>query len=172
MTTNRTAEPNAMPSDDLLVDVHRTVVPVDARTAFAPIRRIGGDVGWYSGDALWTLRGIVDALLGGPGMRRRRRDPDELRVGDRVDCWRVEAYEPNAFLRLHAEMRLPGDAWLELRVTALPDGGSEIEQISSFSPSGALGKVYWYAVHPLHTRIFAGMLRGIANAARRAASAP
>ncbi len=147
------------------VDVRSIVVPVPAEAAFAPIRRIGGDVGWYFGDALWALRGVVDRALGGGGIRRGRADPARLRVGDTVDFWRVEAYEPNAFVRFRAEMKLPGEAWLELRVIDVPEGGARIEQTSIFVPSGLLGVGYWYGVYPLHAVVFGGMLRGIATAA-------
>ena len=147
------------------VDVRSIVVPVTAEAAFAPIRRIGGDTGWYFGDALWALRGFADRALGGGGIRRGRSDPERLRVGDTVDFWRVEAHEPDAFVRLRAEMKLPGEAWLELRVTDLPEGGARIEQTSIFVPSGLLGRAYWYGVYPLHAAVFGGMLRGIARAA-------
>lgn len=148
------------------VDARSIVVPVTAEAAFAPIRRIGGDVGWYFGDALWALRGLADRALGGGGIRRGRADPERLRVGDTVDFWRVEAHEPNAFVRFRAEMRLPGEAWLELRVADVPEGGgARIEQTSIFIPAGLLGVAYWYGVYPLHAVVFGGMLRGIARAA-------
>ncbi len=138
--------------------IHVTASPEDA---FTPIRRIGGKKGWYHADWLWGLRGFVDRLFGGIGLRRGRRDADSLRVGDTVDFWRVEALEPNHFLRLTAEMKLPGQAWLEFEVTEDPTG-SVIRQTAMFDPKGVLGRVYWYAIFPLHQFIFGGMLRGIA----------
>ena len=131
--------------------------------AFAPIRRIGGRRGWYHADVLWKLRGALDLLVGGVGLRRGRRDADQLRVGDTVDFWRVEAFEPDRRLRLQAEMRLPGRAWLEFEVEP-DDTGSIIRQTAIFDPVGLFGLAYWYLVHPLHQAVFAGMLRGIARA--------
>ncbi|MYD56584.1 MAG: SDR family oxidoreductase, partial [Rhodothermaceae bacterium] len=100
-----------------LIDCQRTVVNVDPPRAFAPIRRIGGEQGWYFATWIWYLRGLVDLLVGGVGMRRGRRHPTDLRPGDPLDFWRVEAYEENRLLSLRAEMRLPGQAWLQFEVT-------------------------------------------------------
>jgi hypothetical protein len=147
-----------------IVDSRTIEVDAPPSEAFAPIRRIGGKVGWYYGNGLWTLRGLMDLAVGGVGMRRGRRDPDRLRVGDTVDCWRVEALEPDRRLRLAAEMRLPGRAWLEFEVT--PRGtGSTIRQTAVFDPVGLLGLAYWYTLYPVHELVFRGMLRGIARAA-------
>ncbi len=149
-----------------LVDTRRVRVGVPPEAAFAPIRRIGGAQGWYWGNWLWTLRGWLDLLVGGVGMRRGRGSADELRIGDVLDCWRVEAYEPGRRLRLAAEMRLPGRAWLEFQ--AAPDGsGAVLSQTASFDPVGLGGLAYWYGVWPLHQLVFAGMLRAIAAAAER-----
>jgi uncharacterized protein YbjT (DUF2867 family) len=147
-----------------LVDSRSVVVPVDRAAAFAPIRRIGGARGWYHADWLWRLRGALDLLVGGVGMRRGRPNPDRLRVGDALDFWRVEAYEPDRRLRLAAEMKLPGRAWLEFEVRDAV-GGTEITQSAVFDPVGLGGLLYWYAVYPLHARIFGGMLAGIATRA-------
>jgi hypothetical protein len=131
---------------------------------FAGVERIGGAVGWYYADWLWKLRGWLDRLVGGVGMRRSRRDPERLQVGDVVDCWRVETIEPGRRLRLVAEMKLPGRAWLEFEVQ--PDGtGSRLWQTAIFDPLGVLGLAYWYGIWPLHQLVFAGMLRGLARAA-------
>ena len=147
-----------------LVDSRAVHVAVQAAAAFAPIRRIGGATGWYWGDWLWRLRGFVDLVLGGVGSRRGRCDPDRLAVGDAVDWWRVEAIEPDRRLRLVAEMRLPGRAWLEFEV--IPDGdGAMIRQTAIFDPVGLAGLAYWYGIFPLHELVFARMLRGIAGAA-------
>jgi len=144
-----------------LVDSQAAPVAVPPAVAFAAIQRIGGATGWYYGNWLWRLRGFIDLLCGGVGMRRGRRHPEELAVGDTVDFWRVEAYEPNRRLRLVAEMKLPGRAWLEFEVE--PDaGGTTIRQTAVFDPVGLLGLLYWYAIYPLHARVFAGMLRGTA----------
>lgn len=147
-----------------IVDSRTTVVPRAAADAFRPIRRIGGAVGWYYADWLWRLRGLLDLTVGGPGTRRGRRDPDGVVPGDTVDFWRVEAIEPDRLLRLHAEMRLPGRAWLQFEVE--PDGvGSRIRQTAIFDPLGLAGLLYWYALYPLHALVFRGMLKGIARAA-------
>ena len=143
------------------IDSRVVDVPVPADLAFQAIERIGGQTGWYFGDWLWGLRGAFDLLAGGVGMRRGRRDPHRLRVGDTLDCWRVESFEPNRRVRLAAEMKLPGRAWLEFEVT--PNGaGSRIRQTAEYDPIGLLGRAYWYAVYPLHQLIFSGMLRRIA----------
>ena len=150
-----------------LVDARSARVPVPPAAAFAPVRRIGGAAGWYFGDFLWRLRGFLDLLVGGPGLRRGRRDPEHLAPGDALDFWRVEAFEPDRLLRLSAEMRLPGRAWLQFEVEGEEDGkGSVIRQTAIFDPLGISGRLYWYAVWPLHAAVFAGMLRGIARAAR------
>lgn len=145
-----------------LVDSRTVTVEASAAEAFAPVTRIGGKKGWYCANWLWRLRGTLDLLVGGVGLRRGRRDPDSLHVGDTVDCWRVEALEPNRLLRLAAEMKLPGRAWLEFEVTESV-GTSTIRQTASFDPVGLLGRAYWYLVYPLHQYVFAGMLRGIAR---------
>jgi uncharacterized protein YbjT (DUF2867 family) len=147
-----------------LVDSRAVHVQVSPVAAFAAIQRMGGATGWYYANWLWKLRGFIDLLFGGVGMRRGRRHPEELAVGDTVDFWRVEAYEPGRRLRLVAEMKLPGRAWLEFEVK--PDGdGAMIRQTAVFDPIGVLGLLYWYGVYPLHARVFAGMLRGVARAA-------
>jgi uncharacterized protein YbjT (DUF2867 family) len=148
-----------------LVDSRAVRVPVPPAAAFAPIRRIGGRTGWYYADWLWDLRGFLDILVGGVGDRRARRDPNDLRVGDTLDWWRVERYEPDRLLRLYAEMKVPGRAWLEFEVT--PDGdGAIIRQTASFDPVGLSGLAYWWGIYPLHQLVFRGMLAAIARAAR------
>jgi len=143
-----------------LVDSREARVMAPPSRSFAPIRRIGGDAGWYAHDTLWRLRGLVDRVAGGPGMRRGRRDPELLAVGDVVDCWRVVGFEPDRALRLAAEMRMPGRAWLEFEVT--PDGETSIiRQTAVFEPAGLAGLAYWYGVYPLHALVFRGMLRGL-----------
>jgi hypothetical protein len=148
------------------VDVRTRDVSVESARAFAPIRRIGGKTGWYAYDWLWRLRGFLDLLVGGVGMRRGRPMPDDLHIGDALDFWRVEAYEPDRLLRLSAEMRLPGRAWLEFEVEPR-DGGATIRQTALFDPVGLAGLAYWYLAYPLHCLVFSGMLEGIARSARR-----
>jgi hypothetical protein len=133
--------------------------------AFRPIAQIGGQAGWYYGDRLWRLRGLLDLAVGGPGLRRGRRNPESLVPGDTLDFWRVEAVEPGRLLRLAAEMRLPGRAWLQFEVT--PDnGGSLVRQTALFDPVGVGGLLYWYGLWAIHQVVFAGMLRNIIRAVR------
>ena len=147
-----------------LVDVRERWVPVGPDQAFSPIRRIGGTNGWYAFNWLWRLRGFLDLLFGGVGVRRGRRDPENLRVGDALDFWRVEAYEPDRLLRLQAEMKLPGRAWLEFEVQPSA-GGTVISQTALYDPVGLAGLAYWYLVYPLHSLVFGRLL---ANVAKRA----
>jgi hypothetical protein len=150
-----------------LVDSRSARVPHPPSRAFEPIRRIGGNTGWYYGNWLWRLRGFLDLLVGGVGVRRGRRDPDNVLPGDALDFWRVEAVEPDALLRLHAEMKLPGRAWLQFEVE--PDGeGSVLRQTALFDPRGLFGLLYWYGIYPIHKLVFAGMLRGIVKAMEKA----
>ena len=133
---------------------------------FHVVCSIGGRQGWYASDWLWSLRGVLDSLVGGVGMRRRRLHPHHLSVGDPLDFWRVEALAPDSLLRLRAEMRLPGDAWLQWQIEA--DGaGATITQTARFHPRGLLGRLYWIAVAPFHRFIFPGLLDGICSDAER-----
>lgn len=147
-----------------LVDARTIQVARPPAIAFQPIQRIGGDTGWYACNWLWHLRGFLDLLVGGVGMRRGRSHAETLRVGDTVDFWRVEAYEPEHRLRLVAEMKLPGRAWLEFEVNE-DDTNSTIHQTAIYDPIGLLGRIYWYAVCPLHHFVFSGMIHRIAEAA-------
>lgn len=143
------------------------------------IEGIGGENGWYSFPLAWAVRGGLDRLVGGVGLRRGRRDAERLRVGDSLDFWRVEEIEPGRLLRLRAEMRLPGLAWLELYAEPDASGGSRYRQRALFHPRGLLGHAYWWSVSPFHTLVFGGMARNIARKAaldrtggkRRAAAA-
>jgi uncharacterized protein YbjT (DUF2867 family) len=148
-----------------LVDSRTRVVGVSPASAFEPIRRIGGRNGWYGLNWLWRVRGWLDLLVGGVGLRRGRRDDEHLAVGDAVDCWRVEAYEPNRRLRLVAEMKLPGRAWLEFEVEPCGEVASTVRQTSIFDPVGLAGRLYWHAMYPLHAWVFRGMLDGVATSA-------
>ena len=147
-----------------LVDSRTVEVNMPPKAIFKPIQRIGGNTGWYAWNWLWQLRGFLDLLVGGVGMRRGRAHFETLRIGDTVDFWRVEEHDPNHLLRLVAEMKLPGRAWLEFEVVG-DDFSSTIRQTAIFDPVGLLGLIYWYALYPLHQLVFAGMLRGIADKA-------
>jgi hypothetical protein len=146
-----------------LVDSRTATVHAPAKLAFQPIQRIGGQTGWYYGDWLWQIRGFLDLLVGGVGVRRGRRHDQQIRVGDPLDFWRVEAFEENRLLRLQAEMKVPGRAWLEFEVTE-NNGATTVRQTAIFDPVGLFGLAYWYALYPLHQFVFAGMLRGICRA--------
>lgn len=147
--------------DSRVVAVHRPPA-----TAFTPIRRIGGKTGWYFANFLWKVRGLVDLMVGGVGLRRGRLNDEVPTVGGTVDFWRVEVFEPDHRLRLAAEMKLPGRAWIEFEVTG-HGSDSTIRQTASFDPLGLWGLIYWYALFPIHKVMFRGMLRGIAAAALR-----
>jgi uncharacterized protein YbjT (DUF2867 family) len=142
-------------------------VQATAAAAWQELVRIGGDNGYWSGNALWRLRGGVDRLLGGIGFRGGRRHPTELREGEALDFWRVLAVEPERRLRLLAEMKLPGEAILEF--TILPAGPDQVEirELSRFLPRGLLGILYWYSAYPWHNYIFGGMLTGLAQRMKR-----
>lgn len=154
-----------------IVDSRVAQVNRSPAVSFAPIRRIGGRTGWYYADWLWSLRGFLDLLFGGVGMRRGRRNDEVPTVGATLDCWRVETFEADRRLRLVAEMKLPGRAWLEFEVEG-NTSHSTIRQTAIFDPLGIWGLVYWYALYPFHQFVFAGMLRGIVSAALREPSTP
>ena len=147
-----------------LVDARTLNINVPPETAFNPIKNIGGEKGWYAWNLLWQLRGLIDLLLGGVGMRRGRSNKDKLIAGEIIDFWRIEKVVPNNFLSLSAEMKLPGRAWLEFEVIG-NGSSSTIKQTAIFEPIGILGKMYWYSLYPLHQLIFAGMLQAIADKA-------
>ena len=135
---------------------------------FDAIERVGGENGWYAHDWLWSIRGFLDLLVGGVGVRRGRPHPERLRVGDAVDFWRVEALDPGRRLLLSAEMRLPGRAWLELAVDPEGEDRSVVRLIAIFDPVGLAGIVYWALMKPLHRPVFSGMLKGIVRHAEQA----
>jgi uncharacterized protein YbjT (DUF2867 family) len=149
-------------SGGVVMDDTQTVVtdtPID--DVWAAVCSVGGERGWPAGDPLWEVRGVADRLVGGPGMRRGRRHPTELRVGDTVDFFRVEAIVPRRMLRLRAEMKVPGEAWLEW--TMEPEGdGTRLVQKARFHPRGVWGRVYWYAMLPFHHFIFGHLAAAVA----------
>ena len=153
----------------VLKDVRHGTASAAPETVFAVLEQIGGQKGWYSGEWLWRLRGILDQLLGGPGLRRGRRS--KLAVGDALDFWRVEDFVPTDRLRLHAEMRLPGEAWLAWDLE--PAGsGTEVTQTALFRPRGLLGRFYWLGIAPFHRFVFPGMLAGLLAEADAKGEAP
>ncbi|MGP9782233.1 SDR family oxidoreductase [Glutamicibacter sp. AOP12-B1-11] len=167
-----TAHPVSAPADPLPSDPewagHR--VYVDERTQdsaasaaglFTVLGRIGGESGYFSFPLLWKARGLLDKLAGGVGLRRGRRQREKLALGDVVDWWRVEALEPGQLLRLRAEMRVPGRAWLEFRLSGQEAGKVRLTQRAIFFPRGLAGRLYWWSVYPFHGLIFSSMLRSI-----------
>jgi len=149
----------------VLEDGRRIVVAAPAEAVWSALCRIGGGTGWYYGDWLWRLRGLLDRLVGGVGLVRGRRHAAELQVGDALDFWRVAAVVPQQRLLLSAEMKVPGEAVLEFTLAPLAEGRTELRQVARFLPRGLWGLLYWYAVTPLHGLVFNGMLRGIAGSA-------
>jgi uncharacterized protein YbjT (DUF2867 family) len=154
-----------------LTDVRTKIVHADVHATWMAVCSVGGDKGWYSGDILWKMRGLFDQLVGGPGLRRGRRHPDRLAVGEPVDFWRVEDIEEDRSLVLHAEMRLPGEAWLAWTMEPTPEG-TRLVQTARYRPRGLLGRAYWYAVAPFHGFVFPGLLNGIARDAVERTVAP
>ena len=152
----------------LYIDDRVARVRASAEQLWRTIEGIGGDRGWYSGRAAWVLRGLADQAVGGVGYRRARRDPDLLAVGDVLDFWRVEEVVRGSLLRLRAEMKLPGRAWLEFSVRRDELGRTWYRQRAMFRPFGLLGQLYWWMLRPFHAMVFASMLRNIAATSGRA----
>ncbi len=151
-------------------DVQEVSSSSDPETLFAVVAGVGGERGWYVANSLWTLRGLLDKLIGGVGMRRGRRHPDELRVGDALDFFRVEAHDRPHLLRLRAEMKVPGDAWLEWRVLEADDGTTRLRQLARFHPRGVAGRAYWWVLLPIHKVIWARLASRLVAAAEGARS--
>ena len=154
----------------VFVDRRERLSGASPEAVWRAVTALGGERGYYSGDWLWRLRGVMDRLVGGPGLRRGRRSASELRLGDALDFWRVSAIDPPSHLELTAEMKLPGVATLSFEVSGSPGGagGTRLVMTARFRPRGLMGIGYWYAVVPLHGIVFNGMLRGIIRAAERA----
>ena len=156
---------------ELTLKDHREIttdVPIE--NIWKQIEGIGGEHGWFGSGWLWYLRGLLDRMVGGVGLRRGRRDPRHLRIGDSLDFWRVESVVKEEHLRLYAEMILPGKAWLEFNLSR-KDGKTVVQQDALFEPRGLGGQLYWYIVSPFHFFIFPTMLRNIVKAARRESAA-
>ncbi len=145
----------------MLIERREWPVQATPRSVFRAFSALGGRRGWLAFNWAWQLRGILDRLVGGVGMRRGRRDPDELRVGDALDFWRVEAVEEDALVRLRAEMKVPGRAWLQFEARPQPDNTTRLIQTAYFAPKGLWGLLYWYVLYPLHGLIFGQMPRRI-----------
>ena len=149
----------------MIVERRQRVVPASPTDVYKIFMGLGGKRGWLYMNWVWELRGFIDRIIGGVGLRRGRRDPDELRVGDALDFWRVEAVEPERLLRLRAEMKVPGKAWLQFQVALREEGQTLLSQTAFFAPKGLLGWLYWYALYPLHGLIFSGLIDRVAQRA-------
>ncbi|MGD8856645.1 MAG: SDR family oxidoreductase [Chloroflexota bacterium] len=163
----------------MLIERRRRLVAASPENVFQVFSGIGGERGWPAYTTLWRLRGALDRLIGGVGMRRGRRHPDHIRQGDALDFWRVEAVEPGRLMRLRAEMKLPGEAWLQFEARPVEDGQStvasdeiaggkiatELIQTAYFASRGLLGQLYWYSLYPVHGLIFGEMVKRIGQQA-------
>jgi uncharacterized protein YbjT (DUF2867 family) len=155
--------------EGMFLEQRQQPVKAPPQIVFRAFVRLGGENGWLYYNWAWHFRGIADRLVGGVGLRRGRRHPDEVRVGDALDFWRVEAIEPEHLLRLRAEMLLPGRAWLQFKAEPLDDGSTQLVQTAFFAPKGLAGLLYWYGLYPLHRLIFSGMIRQLAQRAEELA---
>jgi hypothetical protein len=142
----------------MIFERRQQVVGASVAAVYRAFSGLGGERGWLYFDWAWELRGLMDRLVGGVGLRRGRRDPDELRVGDALDFWRVEAVEPDKLLRLRAEMKVPGRAWLQFEVKPHQER-TLLLQTAFFAPKGLFGWLYWYGLYPIHAAIFSGMIK-------------
>ncbi len=165
-SSHPTSEPVLLTTQDgMVMERRQLIVNAAPERAFEVFSSLGGATGWLRLNWAWQLRGFLDRLVGGVGMRRGRRHPHHVRVGDAVDFWRVEAVEPGRLVRLRAEMKVPGRAWLEFQARTQEDGRTLVTQTAFFSPRGLFGLVYWYALYPIHGLIFGGMIREIGRRA-------
>jgi uncharacterized protein YbjT (DUF2867 family) len=157
-------------TEGMILEQRRVETTAAPEAVYATFATIGGMRGWYYANSLWKLRGMLDRLIGGIGMRRGRRSPDQLRPGDALDFWRVEEVEEGRRVRLRAEMKLPGSAWLQFEAQPRDDQGALLIQTAFFEPRGVLGLIYWYGLYPVHQIIFSGMARTIARRAESVAT--
>jgi hypothetical protein len=149
----------------MYVERRQSVVDAPPEEVYHVFRGLGGDRGWLYAGWLWQLRGLADRLVGGPGLRHGRRDPEQVRVGDALDFFRVEAIEPGHLIRLRAEMVVPGEAWLQFEAKPLPDGRTQLVQTILMTPKGLIGLLYWYVLYPFHSLIFAKLVQRIGERA-------
>jgi len=152
--------------EGLVREVRTRLVEASQESVFQAFSSLGGDTGWLAWDWAWELRGFADQLVGGPGLRRGRRHPTELLLGEAVDFWRVEEVDPFRLLRLRAEMKVPGEAWLQFE-TREEDGRTRLIQAALFAPTGFFGWLYWYGAYPFHAFIFNGLVKAVAERALR-----
>ncbi|MHC1769114.1 MAG: SDR family oxidoreductase [Verrucomicrobiia bacterium] len=156
--------------EGIILERRQRLVTAPPAAVYRAFTRLGGETGWLCMNWAWWVRGSLDRLLGGVGLRRGRRDPQEVRVGDAVDFWRVEAVEPDRLLRLRAEMKVPGRAWLEFQVEPVDAHRSRLSQTAFFAPRGLAGLLYWHMLYPVHAVIFSGLARELARQAETLAA--
>lgn len=149
----------------MLIERRQKTVDAPPALVFRAFSGLGGERGWPPYNWLWQIRGAIDRLLGGVGMRRGRRDPDELRQGEALDFWRVEKVEADHLLRLRAEMKLPGRGWLQFEAHNREDGRTDLVQTAYFASKGLSGLLYWYGIYPLHGVVFSNMIDAVADRA-------
>jgi len=147
------------------IEQRQTTVMASADQVYNAFSQLGGEKGWLFFDWAWSVRGALDRLFGGVGLRRGRRHPKNVRLGDAIDFWRVEAVEPGKFLRLRAEMKIPGRAWLQFEARSLDLDQTQLIQTAFYAPKGLFGFLYWYFLYPLHSLIFSGLIRELKNLA-------
>jgi len=147
--------------EGMMIERRQVEIQASVDDVYGTFTRLGGEVGWLFFNWAWRLRGALDRLIGGVGLRRGRRDPVNVRVGDALDFWRVERVDPGKLLRLRAEMKVPGKAWLQFEVYPLENGNAQLVQSAYFAPKGLFGLLYWYILYPLHGLIFSGLIRSI-----------
>jgi uncharacterized protein YbjT (DUF2867 family) len=155
--------------EGMIQEQRQVLIQASEQQVFRVYTSMGGEKGWLFMDWAWKIRGFIDRFLGGSGLRRGRRDPDQLRVGDAVDFWRVEDLQPNSSLRLRSEMIVPGEAWLKYESGKTPQGDILLLQTAIFAPRGLAGFLYWYTLYPIHGIIFSGLIRSIKKAAEMTA---
>ena len=151
--------------EGMIIERRQRLVRASPEAAYRAFAGIGGHRGWFYANWTWTLRGLADRLIGGVGLRRGRRHPDLINVGEALDFWRVEAVVPGRLLRLRAEMKVPGRAWLQFEAVPEEDGASRLLQTAYFAPKGLLGLLYWWVLYPIHQAIFSGLIREVAKRA-------
>jgi uncharacterized protein YbjT (DUF2867 family) len=163
LVTSKGDEPPVVLKNDqgMIVERRQSVVQACPKTIFRVLTGMGGKRGWFYANWTWEIRGVLDRAVGGVGLRRGRRDPDVVRVGDALDFWRVEAVETGRVLRLRAEMKVPGRAWLQFEIKPLENETAQLFQTAFFAPKGLWGLLYWYVLYPIHALIFSGMIRQI-----------
>jgi uncharacterized protein YbjT (DUF2867 family) len=156
-------------SEGMMLERRRIILDLPPAPVYQAFTGLGGERGWLYLNWTWEIRGWIDKLVGGVGLRRGRRHPDDIRVGEALDFWRVEAAEPDRLMRLRAEMKLPGRAWLEFQSSLKPDGKTQLTQTAYFASRGVGGFLYWYLLYPVHGFIFSGLIRRVADRARKLA---